>query len=70
MYIVFILIIYIIILYLNELEFGLVKLNELGLELEVELIKRLVKKLVKLNEPSPSFKNLNELELEPKYQAR
>ena len=68
MYIVFILIIYIIILYLNELEFGLVKLNELGLELE--LVKRLVKKLVKLNEPSPSFKNLNELELEPKYQAR
>ena len=62
MYIVFILIIYIIILYLNELEFGLVKLNEL------ELIKR----LVKLNEPSSSFKNLNELELElePKYQAR
>ena len=68
MYIVFILIIYIIILYLNELEFGLVRLNELGLELE--LVKRLVKKLVKLNEPSPSFKNLNELELEPKYQAR
>ena len=68
MYIVFILIIYIIILYLNELEFGLVKLNEL--ELELELVKRLVKKLVKLNEPSPSFKNLNELELEPKYQAQ
>ena len=64
MYIVFILIIYIIILYLNELEFGLVKLNELRLELE------LVKRLVKLNEPSPSFKNLNEFELEPKYQAR
>ena len=68
MYIVFILIIYIIILYLNELEFGLVRLNELGLELE--LVKRLVKKLVKLNEPSPSFKSLNELELQPKYQAQ
>ena len=66
MYIVFISIIYIIILYLNKLEFGLVKLNELELKLEFELFKR----LVKLNEPSPSFKNLNELELEPKYQAR
>ena len=53
MYIVynyFILIIYIIILYLNELERRLVKLNELKLEL------KLVKGLVKLNEPSPSFK--------------
>ena len=53
MYIVynyFILIIYIIILYLNELECRLVKLNELKLEL------KLVKWLVKLNELSPSFK--------------
>ena len=57
MYIVynyFILIIYIIILYLNELECRLVKLNELKLELK--LVKGLVKRLVKLNEPSPSFK--------------
>ena len=57
MYIVynyFILIIYIIILYLNELEYRLVKLNELKLELK--LVKGLVKRLVKLNEPSPSFK--------------
>ena len=49
MYIVynyFILIIYIIILYLNELEYRLVKLNEL----------KLVKGLVKLNESSPNFK--------------
>ena len=57
MYIVynyFILIIYIIILYLNELECKLVKLNEL--QLELKLVKGLVKRLVKLNEPSPSFK--------------
>ena len=50
----FILIIYIIILYLNELECRFVKLNELKLELK--LVKGLVKRLVKLNEPSPSFK--------------
>ena len=57
MYIVynyFILIIYIIILYLNELECRLVRLNEL--KLEFKLVKGLDKRLVKLNEPSPSFK--------------